>query len=371
MELNFKDFFTFDTYKEIANLEIAEKQKEKPDYTLIFKGHELYNDAMLNYLKARAEKGLLKMPVNSSTHYSNMLSSLNNLVKNKLKNNDIQRIKNLFEKLITNNMMEFIFPKKNLTIEQNYERLINQVNEGNFGQYELNCDSECFGCGKKIEMVASNWNFILRTLKMNENRKYNLELLPECIEEKIYEVKVEFKTGELLMADWFRIKEFTEHVEYDPEYKKISINVDLGQINSTEHAASLGFVTIHVGNSCPTVYQKEEDFIFGYETEESNKSDYKPKGNICTDLWNITVIDKSRLIEIVAETLGEDKAKEVVEEYLSKNKSEITKINVQPGEYVIGFCPRKDINILDKEIPQDISTIFTMKKVLPKKKLKM
>lgn len=371
MELNFKNFLTFEKYKEIADIEMAEKSKEKPDYDKIFESHKLYENAMLNYLKARAENGLLKMPDNSGTHYSNFLSMFKRLVENKLTNNDTDKVNYLFAKVISNNMMKLVYAKEPITVEQNYEELIDKVNKGNFERFDLECDSECFGCGQRIKLVAKDWSFRLATLKLNEDNKYEFKLLPECIEEKIYEVKVEFKTGELLMADWFRIPEFTKQVEYDPEYKKVSINADLGQIKSTEHAASLGFVTVHVGNSSPTIYQQGDNFIFGHEKEESKGTDYQDKGYVCTDLWNVTVIDKSKLIEIVANKLGEEKAIETVEKYLKENQGNINFINVQPGEYVVGFYPRQYINNLDKELPSDIEATFTMKKVLPQKKLKM
>ena len=45
--------------------------------------------------------------------------------------------------------------------------------------------------------------------------------------------------------------------------------------------------------------------------------------------------------------------------------------SVTPGEYTIGFYPRSNINKFDNEIPVEIETLFSMKKSLPTKKLKM
>lgn len=371
MELNFENFLSFENYKKIAETEIEEKNKENPDYEKIFESHKLYESSILNYLKERVKKGLLKMPDNSGTHYSNLLSMFKRLTEDKLQENEHDRLSYLFSKLLSNNMMSLVYSKEPTTIETKYKELIEKVNQGNFDRFDLDCDSECFGCGKKIKLVSKNWNFKLATLNLNENNKYEFVVLPECIEEKLYEVKIEFKTGELLIADWFRIPEFTEQVEYDSEYKKVSINTDLGKIKSTQHAASLGFITIHVGNSSPTIFQQGDNFIFGHEKEENKKSEYEEKGYVCTDLWNVTIIDKARLIEIVANKLGEEKAIESVDKYLSKNKNNINFIQVQPGEYTIGFYPRKMVNNFDKELPNQIEAKFTMKKTLPQKKLKM
>lgn len=374
MQLNFKDFFSLETYKQIVEVELAEKSKDDPDYDKIFAKHKLFEKNMLSYLKARATQGMLSMPLNSGTHYSNFLSQWENLVKGELKAHEEERLMYVFNKLITTDMMKVTYAKEPTNVDENYENFVNKINKGDFDRYDLDCDSTCLGCDQRIKLISKDWNFKLVTLDYNEDKKIVFKLMAECVEEKLHEVKVEFKTGELLIADWFRIPEFTKQVEYDPDYTKVGINSDLGQIRSTEHAANLGFVTVHVGNSSPTIFQQGDSFIFGREDEESELEtlhNYQEKGYICTDLWNVTIIDKSKLIEIVANKIGHDKAVESVENYLIENKDNINFINVEPGDYTIGFYPRKHINSLDKEIPQDIHTLFTMKKELPKKKLKM
>lgn len=370
MELDFKDFLSYESYKEVAELSALEQSKETPDYKKIFEKEEVLQKALLNYLKKRAEMGLLEMPMNSNTHYSNTLSHWKNLVEGKLKKNEEDQIIYLFSKVLSYNLLGV----KEISEEsflKGYESLTNKINEGSFQRYDLEGENKCFGCEQRMLFMSKDWKFKLFDVEYKENFKAEFKPIKDCIEDKLFEVNVEFKTGELLMADWFRIQEFTEKVEYDPDYTKISINSDLGQVKSTEHAASLGFVTIHVGNSSPRIFQQGENFIFGHEDEEKPQKQYEEKGYVCTDLWNVTVIDKSRLIEIVSEKLGLEKATQTVEKYLKENKSNINFINVQPGKYNIGFYPRKSINKYDTELPNDIETTFYMKKELPKKKLKM
>lgn len=374
MKLNFKDFFPIETYKQIVEVELSEKPKDNPDYDKIFAKHKLFEESILSYLKDRASKSMLNMPINSGTHYSNFLSQWEHLVKGELKPHEEERVTYVFSKLISNDMMKLTYAKEPVSVEQSYENFIEKINKGDFVQYEIDCDSTCLGCDQRIKLIAKDWNFKLITLDYNEEKKYTYKLMVECVEDKLQEVKVEFKTGELLIADWFRIPEFTKQVEYDPDYTKVGINSDLGQIRSTEHSANLGFITVHVGNSSPTIFQQGDNLIFGREDEESeieSTHNYQDKGYVCTDLWNVTIIDKSRLIEIVEQKLGHEKAVETVEQYIVENKDNMNFINVEPGNYVIGFYPRKNINKFDCEIPQEVETKFTMRKELPKKKLKM
>lgn len=370
MLVDFKDFYSFEDYKQLTEAELNEHKNKTENYDDIFAKQKLFEQAILNYLKERANNNMLQMPINSSTHYSNFLTAWKNLVDKKLKVDQEDKIIYTFSKIISNNMLKMTYVKTPITIEENYTNLINKVNSGDFQRFELEYD-ECFGCGKKIHMVTKDWKVQLQTTQIQENNKIEFKVLPDCIEDKIYEVNIEFKTGELLMADWFRIPEFTKQVDYNPEYKKLSINSDLGKIQSTEHAAELGFVTIHVGNSSPSIYQNGNDFVFGREKEDSEQNHYKEKGYICTDLWNATIIDKSRLIEIVAQKLGEEEAKKTVEKYLEEEKNNINFITVQPGKYNIAYSPNKDISNIDKELPQEMKVMFSMKKELPKKKLKM
>lgn len=369
MSLNFKNFYTFEKYQKLVDLEKEEKSKEKPNYDSIFKERENFEDAIISYLKERSKLGLLKEPENLGNHYSNLLVAWSNLVNGKLTHFDEDKIKNTFERLIEPSVMSIIYSKEEVNINDKYEELIKKINDGNFLPTDLQSDSECFDCAQRIKLCAKDWNFKIATLKLNENKKYEYKLIDDCIEEKLYEVKVNFSTGELLIADWFRIKEFTEQVEYNKDYKDVSINASLGQIKSTQHAANLGFVTVHVGNSCPTIFEKDGNFVFGREKEEGDVISYTDKGTVCTDLWNVTIIDKQKLIEIVALKLGEEKAMEIVEEYIAEN--DMHKFSVTPGEYTIGFYPRSNINKFDKEIPTEIETLFSMKKHLPHKKLKM
>lgn len=357
MNINFKNYYTLEDYKKMIKI----YSENTINHEVLSQADEIFNQKMIHFLKDLSKNGQMKLAANSETHDSYNLDYFRDLLSNKLNQDEEKSLMYVFSSLIN---MEMFKTTKNLdNLEENYEKLIEKINDGNFVHYELNDSCPCYGCGENIRLMIKNWVLIPGSMKKNEQNKYVFKILENCMEDKLYDVKVEFKTGQLLMADWFRIEEFTKAVEYAG-----SINSMAGQIKSTEHAAKLGFVTVHVGNSSPTIYQKGEEFLFGYQ-EENIHQEYEEKGYVCTDLWNVTIIDKSTLIEIIAQKVGEEKAQELVEDYVKENG--IESIDVSPGTYIIEYNPKRNINKYAKEIPENIDTIFRMKKEAPKKQLKM
>ncbi len=357
MTINFKNYYTLEDYKKMIQI----YTENKGNYEILNQIGKIFNEKLIHFLKDIAKNDQIKLSSNSENHDSNNLNYFRNLLNNKLSQDEEKDLSYVFSTYIGMEISQVI---NNLDkLEENYEKLIEKINGGNFAHYELNGTCPCFGCGENIKLIIKNWKVIPGSFKLNEQKKYEFKPLENCVEDKLYEVKVEFKTGKLFMADWFRIEEFTKAVQYDG-----SINSIKGQIKSTEHAAKLGFITVHVGNSSPTIYQKGEEFLFGYQKENMNH-EYHEKGYICTDLWNVTIIDKLTLIEIIAQKVGEEKAQELVKNYIKENG--LKPINVSPGTYIIEYNPKRNINKYAKEIPKDINTIFRMKKEAPPKKLKM
>ena len=182
-----------------------------------------------------------------------------------------------------------------------------------------------------------------------------------------------------MIADWFRIEAFTDFVKYNKDYTKLSINSLLGQIASTQHAANNGFLTVHVGNSSPSVYKDSNNNIyFGHsDLDEPEDKTGSYLGYVCTDLWNVTMIDKSRLIDIVAESskINLEQATSIVDEYIEENKNNLLIHHINPGDYKITFLTSEkydSLHEIDKknDFPQNINTIISVKQNTIKPKLK-
>ena len=56
------------------------------------------------------------------------------------------------------------------------------------------------------------------------------------------------------------------------------------------------------------------------------KSNISDKGYVCTDLWNVSIIDKEVLKEILMKNMSEEKATETIDNYIEKNSSHVLKV---------------------------------------------
>lgn len=166
-------------------------------------------------------------------------------------------------------------------------------------------------------------------------------------------LKIEFKTGELVVTDWISLKEFDEQVG-----SIRLLRAPRGTTLSTEEAANHNFVRIHVGDIDPNIHRKDNDFSFGLTKE---KKDYENIGSVNVGVWAVTMIERQNLIDIVANKVGQKQAELLVQNYLSTKNHTIA--NIEPGVYTLKFDPEATY----------AKEIFSLKKdkVAKSKKMKM
>jgi hypothetical protein len=156
-------------------------------------------------------------------------------------------------------------------------------------------------------------------------------------------LKIDFQTSELIITDWISIDEFDDQV--GPTKPLSSYG---GLEASTKEAASHGFIRVHVGDVDPTILRKDNDFSFGLTND---KKEYENVGSVYVGVWAVTIIEKQKIIDIVANKVGKEKAEKIVKNYLAK-KSHTTAI-IEPGTYTLKFDPEvtyaKEIFSLKKD----------------------
>ena len=97
--------------------------------------------------------------------------------------------------------------------------------------------------------------------------------------------------------------------------------------------AEKGFVSVHVSNSSPDVFERGGVLVFGHGEDES-------VAKVCTDYWGASVIDRAVLIEVVAAKVGREAAERAVEDYVAKGSAE--RLVVEPGTYHLYMTGEKD-----------------------------
>lgn len=298
---------------------------------------ELVIAAVKRYLLKMKDAGKFLPVINSDEVSTKFINAWNRIAKNEptdIKDDSINYVSNRLGKLIYSSVYSIT-----KVDTENYSSLCKYITEGNFQWYEVDIADECRKTGKDLLLQFEGWNCMHGRY---ENEKFEVS---QKIEKRpsIAYASVSFKTGNLLIADWFRIEEFTNVVDESKNLE--SVNSELGrEVQTQRYANEFNFISVSVGNSCPTIFENQGKLIFGYVDEESEryissknkaKSSFKEIGSVCTDLWAATIIEEENLIDIVATKVGRDDAKLLVTEYLTKN--DVERVKVDPGEYHIYF----------------------------------
>lgn len=360
--MNFTTYFSFEQFKTLYELR---QQKENPDdkhsrpIPEFYKKVEDFTQALLDFVIAKNEVEPLMQIEHGATHDTYFQHSWNKILnKEALNQYEADDFRRTFMMLLVMNL--HAKDDDAINLPESYNRLIDAVTKGNMASFEINNNDACSNCGQKMNLEFNNWNPSYTTFDLEKN---NFVAPVACSTDAVVELSIEFKTGELLIADWFRISEFTKQVEYNKDYKQTSINYSAGREASTRNSVeNFNFITVHVGNSCPHIFSHGNNLLFGREDEYTGKK-FKDEGYVCTDLWNVTIIEKQQLIDIVANKLGAEKATEVVEKYLAEN--DYNSVNVSPGIYKLRFhptCEKFHNAENDKSIPKRIEAMFTLKK---------
>lgn len=159
--------------------------------------------------------------------------------------------------------------------------------------------------------------------------------------EVLQETRVTLKTGNFLVADWFRIEAFTELMQE----KHFSINSDKGKNDHTRYLAETFGVLNFTNYFSPSIFQKGDTVVGGYfnEDEEKPPAGYTRTGDVCTDLWAATFVEYETLVELVSRKHPED-GKAIVDDYIKKHSGAlgIHQITVQPGEYFLYYYGDND-----------------------------
>ncbi|KWA84248.1 hypothetical protein WL29_23085 [Burkholderia ubonensis] len=209
------------------------------------------------------------------------------------------------------------------------------VNEFNLGTYEtwVFSHENCWNTDLPLTLSFENWvpqgNYI-------ERGKGSVPIQP-LAPAQLQETVVEFKTGNLLVADWFRIEQFTTPTRRE---KTFSLNSRKGREEQTRYLAEqFGVVCVSVSNTSPSVFVEGNQVLVGnyYDDDGPFPDRFTWLGNVCTDLWAVTLVEYETLVDVVARTLP-DTAKQVVDDYLAEQPRGtygLLQLQLEPGTYYL------------------------------------
>lgn len=238
-----------------------------------------------------------------------------------------------------------------------YDKFTQKITAGNFSHRDIDSKGPCFECAQQIMLTIDNWKPKLSVFERMPDQTLNYRSLvapKPCLDKSIQTSEVTFDSGHLLVADWFRIEEFSEMVECREYSDDKSLNTAAGRIYQTKrYASEFNFICVSVGNSSPVIYQKDNQFSFGHTAPEG----YQEVGYVCTDFWGVSVIDKMQLVSLLYKQFG-SQSEVIVEDYIKEH--DVTELHVTPGSYVFEFQPTGDevhLRFAPNPTPQKVLTL--------------
>lgn len=152
-----------------------------------------------------------------------------------------------------------------------------------------------------------------------------------------YIVEVQVPTGQLIMADY--------PAHGSKVIQQFDCDGDIGCAKGiADHVASYArgnVIHFFVGNSCPSVYTKDDEIYVGnpeYKETEDDEIEVplaegaQDRGSICTDLWWTTIVD-AEIYRQLAEKQGLDNPEQIVQEAIKDADCHHVVLNVKPGTY--------------------------------------
>lgn len=161
----------------------------------------------------------------------------------------------------------------------------------------------------------------------------HLDCAKECAKNEEYSVEIDCPSGEFVFADWpDRFSEASDAGYITKE--DFDINYLYGIRQSSESMAKQGILHMFVGNTCPQLHinPKNNRIRIGGKKPKN----YDDAGSFCTDLWWVTMIDKSRYDAIMAK-LPKTRDK-------GYYKKEVNTAKVAPGRYRFTAVKSRDVN---------------------------
>lgn len=290
------------------------------------------------YLKEKHQLGLMQPVSNSSGYDSRFAKTWNEIANNTQKyqeNPDTywDSLLNYYMRRTVLNLAGDLCPfteTPEWPEERLYQEVVSTVDKGDLEWFMTDISEQCGRTDMILSHQFNNW--VPELWYFDQALNKHLKAEPRDAGNHILHTSVTFPTGHLLVADWFRFDEFNTLVKPDDHP---SLNSQAGiEARVRHYAENFDFISVFVGNTCPTVFTSNTQLVVGHAFENVDAMQYAPGPRVCTDMWWTTIIDKQTLIAHLTQATGED-ATSMVETYLENN--DVGEIHVQPGTYHLYF----------------------------------
>lgn len=221
--------------------------------------------------------------------------------------------------------------------EDVHAKLLRVIDEGVF-KFSASNHGVCMSSGERIDILFDGWEAqagrgTYTPLPGSWRSDYTFAPLTEedISSPQVESVSIPVPSGEIWIADWFRIPAFHalgEKLDNDPNGPNISaIGGRTEQMR--RYAETLGVA--HIPCKSPDLTQDESIIMGGYlDIDQEDPKNFA--GRISANLRWTTIVDKRHLVSLLGLTLGEEEALRQVSEYeASSEGKDLIKLQVKPG----------------------------------------
>jgi hypothetical protein len=346
---DFRDFFPLERFRPFWELEAGKddpstQSARRAAYTGLLS--DTMQPALVSYLQALNAAGLLSAIPDGEGHRIRFLDAWNSVIPDESgKTRWKLGTKHAWSCIASTFSHDFIFDatykraRTEAGMGEAYESLVSHVHMGKpYSDVPRFKDQACDVTGERYELSIDDWQPRFWSYDSHYDK------VPMCAIETaaIQQLAFDVPSGELLVADWFRIDEFTEatrEVQGD-----ISVNSDVGKVELTQaYLEKLGFLSVFVGNTSPSIIPQDGVLAFGrVEDEEGGRAELGEEGvstlgYVCTDLWRVTMIEPGSLLDIVASKVGREQAQIIIADYLAEEGDSVVRLRVDAGTHRVYF----------------------------------
>lgn len=219
------------------------------------------------------------------------------------------------------------------SLGQRYAQLVALANDGANVQSRERF-ATCARTGQVIHVfMRSGWRPELGT--MDRDRGF-VPLHEEAPALAVQHWEIPVPSGELLVADWFRIPDFTQAVGDQALPSLASV---AGRWAHSDHfAREHGFMHVIVNDRNPDVFVRDGQIVFANMNEDDWEIAGVKAGCVCTDRHSITLIDREVLVAILARVAGDGEARRRVAAFLEGEGMDTVRLNWSPGATLHFYC---------------------------------
>lgn len=242
-----------------------------------------------------------------------------------------------------------------------YRDLVSKIDSGTFADRDLKDDfCNCNYCDKPLKLFAKNWH--IETQVSNEQ---GWEDHKDCEFNNLQEVEIDCPSGYLLVADWYRMEDFSKIVDTVADVESLGKEISIISAVSSL-ARELDYIYLPTGNEIYGVYKKENQLLFGYKKSNDLLNRYIEVGFVNPERWSVSIIDRLSLLDALETRLGYS-AEGFLDEHIWENEETTWNfIQVEPGRYKFSYytdCDRYEDLLSPNEKVSGLKQIFSLKKI--------